>query len=89
MSKEDRMIEALGRRVDREFRNRDSLTEVWNRTGDPRDERAMLRQEAKAARLLDEYNDLVRAQIAKAGRDFTRAYQSLTASFSDQSMSPI
>jgi hypothetical protein len=57
-----RTLDQLSTAVDLAFRHRDDLYAVAKETRRKRDYDAMLRQDAKAARLLDEYNAAVHAE---------------------------
>lgn len=68
MSTSDAQIDHLSAAVDRAFAERDRLDDVARRTGRDEDLAAMLRQDEHAARLLDQYNAAVAAQMAEVDR---------------------
>jgi hypothetical protein len=64
----DAEVDHLSSAVDRAFAERDRLDDVARRTGRDEDLAAMLRQDEHAARLLDQYNAAVAAQMAESDR---------------------
>ena len=58
-------LDQLSDAVDIAFTHRDTLAAVANETGRKRDHDAMLRQDAKAANLLDRYNAAVKRKKMK------------------------
>jgi hypothetical protein len=64
----DAEVDHLSGAVDRAFAERDRLDDVARRTGRDDDLAAMLRQDEHAARLLDQYNAAVAAQMAESDR---------------------
>lgn len=58
-------LDQLSDAVDIAFAHRDTLAAVAEQTGRKRDHDAMLRQDAKAANLLDRYNAAVKAEKSR------------------------